>query len=223
LTRARARLDSGIAHSLGGDLDLAIAGFTQADNVLEANLQALAPEEPLMLVKFARDIFAGFRSDMKIRLAASHHARGEFDEAIARYTEAIRLNPDAAAAYCNRGLAHCEIGEFEQTIADCAEAIRLDPNMASAYVNRGLAYYYEKAFDEAIADCAEAIRLNPDDAAAYTNRGLSHTAKREFGEAIADFEEALRIEPGNDETKEWLENARRGSQMAARECAWEET
>ena len=51
--------------------------------------------------------------------------KGDFDKAMAGYTEAIRLRPDFADAYNNRGNAYCAKGGSNKAIADYTEAIRL--------------------------------------------------------------------------------------------------
>jgi tetratricopeptide (TPR) repeat protein len=59
--------------------------------------------------------------------------KGQYDRAIADYNEAIRIDPDFAFAYCNRGLARGNKREYDRAIADFEQAIRLDPNYANAY------------------------------------------------------------------------------------------
>ena len=49
---------------------------------------------------------------------------------IADYTTAIRLDPDVAAPYNNRGNAYGALGEYKSAIADYTTAIRLDPDLA---------------------------------------------------------------------------------------------
>jgi tetratricopeptide (TPR) repeat protein len=49
------------------------------------------------------------------------------DKAITEYTKTIRLDPNNAAAYYNRGIAYSRKEDYDQAIADFAEAIRLDP------------------------------------------------------------------------------------------------
>ena len=68
------------------------------------------------------------------------YEEGRLEEAIAKYDEAIRLDPQYAKAYFNRGLAYGNLGQFQRAIEDSGEAIRLDPQDAKAYNNRGLAY-----------------------------------------------------------------------------------
>ena len=118
-----------------------------------------------------------------------------YDKAIADYNEAIRLDPQYAAAYNNRGNAWVDKNEYEKAIADFSEAIRLDPQYAIAYNGRATAWYAKGANDKAIADCNEAIRLDPQYALAYNNRGVAWYRKTEYGKAIADYNEAIRLDP----------------------------
>ena len=111
------------------------------------------------------------------------------------YTEAIRLNPDDAEAYYNRGLAYYEQGNLDKAIADYDEAIRLNPDDAQAYYNRAIAYYDRGNLDKAIADYQIAIDLNPDDAEAYYNRGLVYYQQGDLDKAIADYQIAIDLNP----------------------------
>ena len=66
---------------------------------------------------------------MQAHIDASVELRetGSPEEAIARYDEAIRLDPQDAAAYINRGNANDYLGQHQRAIDDYDEAIRLDP------------------------------------------------------------------------------------------------
>ena len=119
----------------------------------------------------------------------------DWDQAINHYTEAIRLDPNYAAAYHNRGAAWNAKAEYDKAIADYTEAIRLDPKFALMYSNRGYAWNAKAEYDKAIADCTEAIRLDPKSAFAYNNRGAAWNAKAEYDKAIADYTEAIRLGP----------------------------
>ena len=121
--------------------------------------------------------------------------KGDFDSAIADFTEAIRVDPTYADAYYMRGGAYQEKGDFDSAIADFTEAIRLNPKYTEAYIDRGNAYQKKGEHDKAISDLTEAIRLNPKDALAYYNRGIAYGKKDDLDNAIADYTEAIRLNP----------------------------
>ena len=128
---------------------------------------------------------------------------GEFDKAIADCTEAIRLDPEYANAYSNRGIAYAKNREFDKAIADCTKAIYLDPKYAEAYYNRAIVYARSKAaLDDVIADYTEAIRLNPQYAKAYYNRGMTYEAKGEYDQAIRDYSQGIALNPNNADSHE---------------------
>jgi len=88
----------------------------------------------------------------------------EVERAIEDYDEAIRLNPQDAEAYYNRGTAYLDLGQFERAIQDLDEAIRLNPKYTDAYYNRGNTYCELGQFEQAIADFESFITLtnNPE-------------------------------------------------------------
>src|SRR5262249_39793831 len=59
--------------------------------------------------------------------AASHDVAGRRDQALADYTESIRLNPRDADVFNNRGLLYSRAGDATRARADFDTALRLDP------------------------------------------------------------------------------------------------
>ncbi len=119
----------------------------------------------------------------------------DLDEKIRFYTEAIRLQPDLALAYNNRGLARADKGDVEGALGDYEEAIRLKPDYALAYNNRGNARKAKGDVEGALGDYDKAIRLQPDFAAAYNNRGAARADKGDVEGAVGDYDEAIRLQP----------------------------
>jgi len=122
----------------------------------------------------------------------------DYDHAIADYSQAIRLRPDYAEAYNNRGLAYALSGKFEiaNVIADYSQAIKLRPTYAYAYNNRGVAYMASGYPDEALDDFNHAIQLQPDFPQAYSNRGNAYNREGRVDLAIPDFIRAGKVQPG---------------------------
>ena len=124
-----------------------------------------------------------------------HVPTGNNDKAIANYDQALKLKPDYADAYYNRGNAYADKAEYDRAIADYDQALKLKPDLDMAYNNRGSAYYYKGEYDHAIADFDQALKLKPDSAKAYNNRGNTYRKKGEYDRAIADCDKALQLKP----------------------------
>ena len=120
-------------------------------------------------------------------------------DGILAYNQAIRLQPDLAKAYYNRGIAKGALKQYKDAIADYNEAIRLQPDDAEAYSNRGAAKAALEQYQEAIADYDQAILLKPDLAGAYSNRGSAKDELGRYQEAIADYDQAIRLQPDDAE------------------------
>ena len=115
--------------------------------------------------------------------------------AIEDFNKAIRINPNYAMAYNNRGNAYAKKGDFDRAIIDYTKAIQLNPDSADAYYNRGNAYYNKGDFNRAIADYTKTIQLNPDYADDYNNRGAAYHSKGDFDHAIIDYTKAIQLNP----------------------------
>ena len=102
---------------------------------------------------------------------------GQYDRAIADYSEQLRLNPRNDAARNNRGLAHLRKGELAAALADFEEAIKINPRNVHARNNRGFVLAKQRKLDEAIADYSEALRIDPDYLLAYSNRARAYEAE----------------------------------------------
>lgn len=115
------------------------------------------------------------------------------EEQIRCYTEAIRLKPDYADAFNNRGFARYAKGDLDAALKDYNDAIRLNPDFALAFLNRGNVRYNKGDWDAALKDYNEAIRLKPDFADAFYNRSLARKALGDADGARKDADEATRL------------------------------
>jgi tetratricopeptide (TPR) repeat protein len=117
----------------------------------------------------------------------------DLEEKIRCYSEAIRLEPDFAEAFNNRGNARTKKGDLDGAILDFGEAIRLRPGYAFALGTRGVARHRKGDIVGAIRDYSEAIQLGPGYAGTFHNRGLARRAKGDEAGAAEDFATARRL------------------------------
>lgn len=129
----------------------------------------------------------------------AHLENGEWAEAIADYSEFLRLNPKNSEAYKNRGHAFCQEGEYDEAIVDFTKVIQLNPQDSNAHCKRGFAQFKKGHFLKAIDDYNQAIRLDPQDAEAYCNLGLVYFEKRDYERAVANLKTAIRFNSNHAE------------------------
>ena len=90
--------------------------------------KADAPMEPFRPVSAATSAGLADPVTETFERGKSFFDNGDYDSAIAQYTEAIRLDPKYAAAYNSRSLAYGKKGEYDKAKADVAEAVRIGLN-----------------------------------------------------------------------------------------------
>jgi tetratricopeptide (TPR) repeat protein len=191
---AGAFLDRGILFASRGDFDMAIEEFTQAIR-LDGNFVAaylVRGRAHVAGALNASDIAEDFSTFALHREAGTAEEKAGMNKAIADYTQAIKLDPNLAAAYHERGDSYNILGNYDQAIKDYNQAIKLDPNYAVAYTRRGNAYSGKGMTDQAITDYTTALRIDPNNTEAYNWRGAAYHEKGLYDRAIEDYTAALR-------------------------------
>lgn len=81
------------------------------------------------------------------------------DRAIAEFSKALELQPNAAEAFYGRGLAYQHKWAFAEALADYDRAIELAPHHADALFKRSIVHRQLGAFDKAAADFDQAVQI----------------------------------------------------------------
>jgi len=173
--------------------------ITQADfsqNIRRCDSDDTHPD--IRIAACTRNIQSGRFTGRNLAVAFTNRGlaykrKGQWDRAIADYSEAIRLKSDDAQVFNNRGNAYFHKGQLDRAIKDYDDAIRLQPDLAEAFSNRGNVYRKKGRFDRAIKDYDEAIHFKPDNAQVFADRGLAYEKKGEPSQALRDFEKAYAL------------------------------
>ena len=194
----------GYAYEEKGELDMAIADYTEAIRLNPNNAWTYSSR------------------------ARIYREKGDLDKSIADYSKAI--HGGIYVEYRKRGDAYYEIGDYNSAIADYEAYLQISPGSEAVEEKLKKAKYAKESaeFQQAIAEYTETIRLNPKNADAYFKRGYQYYMKipdttnlhdlqkaiisifisRDLDQAIADFEAAVRINPNHADARKYLENAR---------------
>lgn len=87
-----------------------------------------------------------------LKLGDFDYERGECQMAIQNLDMAIKIDPEYAEAFNNRGFIKKKLGQYSESLLDFDRAIELRPDYPHALMNRGDAYKYLGDRERAIAD-----------------------------------------------------------------------
>jgi len=187
--------DNDLAHNnLGylctdrGELDSAISHFATAASIRSRKLDP------------HYNVGSAF---VEMNLADALGLKGLADEAMLHYEEAIKLVPNYADAYYNRGNILFANGRVDEAIADWEKSLQLKPNDADAHTCLGNALLRQGFPNEAIAHYEKASEFAPEDPRSRNNIAWllatsSDAAIRDGARAVALANEAVELSNGRE-------------------------
>ena len=118
----------------------------------------------------------------------------EYDEAIRFYSESIKIDPEFAMAFNNRGIANYEDDDLVAAVSDYSQALLINPEFTDAYFNRANEFSQLGDLNSAIDDYTRSIQLNIS-ADAITNRAFAYLKQQRFEQAKKDIDWAIKVQP----------------------------
>jgi len=97
------------------------------------------------------------------------YEKGDFNGAIADYSQAINIQPKFAKAFEDRAKANNAKGNFKGAIDDYTQAIELTPHNTQAYIERGIVRQQISDLVGALTDFNQVVVLDPNNPVAYNN------------------------------------------------------
>ena len=129
-----------------------------------------------------------------------YEQKREWDQMLADYTVALRINPTEAILITGIGFYYYRAtpNDYERAISSFTDAIRINPNRLNAYMARADCYRMLRDYDKAILDCDSAIRINSNwnqIYIVYGTRGVAYHQKGDNVKALSDLNESIRLNP----------------------------
>ena len=134
-------------------------------------------------------------ADLRQFLGIDLAAQGKFDEAIAEFREALRLEPDSAETHWNLGLALASHGAPEEAIPHLRRVVQLDPTNGQAHYDLASTLLEARQLEDAVDQFRAALRLMPNSVEAHNNLGVALASQGKLDEAIDQFQRALTFDP----------------------------
>ena len=129
-------------------------------------------------------------ADVQVAIARTVEGRGEVQQAVGFYTEAVRNDPTRTEAWARLAVLADKEGKFAESEEAHRRALDLQPNDPDLYCNRGYSLYLQERWDEAEISLRHAVRLKPDHRRAHNNLGLVLARTGRGVEALVCFRNA---------------------------------
>ncbi|MCE9584262.1 MAG: tetratricopeptide repeat protein [Planctomycetes bacterium] len=114
------------------------------------------------------------------------------EDAIADYGEALRLAPDRADLWKERGKLRAWKGDLDGGLADLGEAVKRDPDGADIRLERSKILQKKGDLTAAIAEVSSVIERKPADTKLRAVRAMLRLDAGDFAGAAGDFTEAMK-------------------------------
>lgn len=130
-------------------------------------------------------------------LGAAYLQDRQYAIALEEFNEAIRIDPNYAAAYNGLGLLYSSLGQMDKAEVSFRKGLAINPNDSEAHNNMGNFLCQQNKIDDAIKEYMIAISnpLYPTPQLAYGNAGICAMKKNDSKAAETYFFNALRIDP----------------------------
>lgn len=179
----KAKFDEGVAASKAGDLDGAIAKFTEAIALLPTCF------------------------DCYYNIGYAYSQKKDWEQAEAAFKKAIELKADYAEAYNGLATVFNAQKKFEEAAAASAKAVEIAAAAAAAagatgggvsvdaLYNQGVIAWNAGKAEEAQKRFEEALKLNPDHAPSRFQLGMTLVNQGKLAESVVQFETYLKLAP----------------------------
>ena len=111
------------------------------------------------------------------------------------YTAAMKMNPNSAFIYNNRGKFYASRNKIDLAMEDFNKALSLNPDYADALSNRGYGRNNRGDYLGALEDLEKSVAIKPDFAAGWNNLGIAKYNLKDTVAALECFEKSLSIFP----------------------------
>ena len=122
-------------------------------------------------------------------------SEGQYEEAVMRYRQAIKINPHFAAVHNNLGVTLNELNRYDEAIKSFQQAIKIKSDYAEAHNNLANGLRQKGKVKQAIVYYDKAIRLKGDYAEPHFNLGILLSQQGRNEEAVTQYRRSLQIKP----------------------------
>ena len=154
-------------------------------------------------MKIVQQFQPGLPKDKDLRLIAGyvHTHNGELEKAVNDFTQALRLEPNMAMGYMNRGYVLNDLRMATRAERDFNQAIKLQPNYGEAHLGLAYSYLELRRPRPALQEAETAEKLLGKSRPIHLAKAESYRQQVMMAKAIPEYQAALQGEPNDVATR----------------------
>lgn len=135
-------------------------------------------------------------SEKLIRQGVALHDKGQYNDAISLYKEALKINPNSMSAIYEMSLSYLDLKDYDNAIkySNRIVSASFQPLLVDAYIVKSSALAETNKINESIQILNDALIRCGDEYLLYFNLGLCYFNKKDYNQAILNLRKAIEID-----------------------------
>jgi GT2 family glycosyltransferase/Flp pilus assembly protein TadD len=121
--------------------------------------------------------------------------KGEWEQAISSYRQALDIDSHSAEIYQSLGEALVKTGDLDEAVTAYQKAVEIQPDLWEVHHNLGDIWQGQGRLNEALAAYRLAVELNPDFCWSHNNLGDVLIKQEKWEEAVSAYKRAIELHP----------------------------
>ncbi|GAB4345508.1 MAG: hypothetical protein Kow0099_25860 [Candidatus Abyssubacteria bacterium] len=138
-------------------------------------------------------------------LGLAYHTRGQYDEAVRSYRDALSADPHFTPARGNLLSCYLDLGRGNEALALAREGVATEPRSSEAWVGLATVLLASDRTDEAVMHLERAVALDPGNLHPRKMLARLYSEQGKLSRARLEWEKVLSLNPGDPEAIKEME------------------
>ncbi|MFH1073525.1 MAG: DUF2723 domain-containing protein [Candidatus Firestonebacteria bacterium] len=128
-------------------------------------------------------------------LGVAYFRKGLYDQSLAAYEEAVKLDPNYFKSYFNIGVSYNAKGDIKKALEYFEKTFSKSPAYVDAYYGAANCYFFRKDFENAFKIYLKTTEINPEFAIGYNGAAAAMHSLGRYTEAVKYYKKAISLKP----------------------------